>query len=142
MTIALSAEAQPPQLGSSLGWDLHAQGASRRPTDVLTKREGNGLARAHRVPLAHARCPVLNGYISEQVQRLGRIRRLARSLSRVPIYGPILMLLGHHRCHASVALRKEKRYRRKTPKQLAQEAIFEAMWASGGCDGRLHVSRR
>lgn len=26
---------------------------------------------------------------------------------------------------------KEKRYRRKTPKQLAQEAIFEAMWASG-----------
>ncbi|OLP79618.1 hypothetical protein AK812_SmicGene40083 [Symbiodinium microadriaticum] len=26
---------------------------------------------------------------------------------------------------------KEKRYRRKTPRQLAQEAIFDAMWASG-----------
>ena len=26
---------------------------------------------------------------------------------------------------------KEKRYRRKTPKQLAQEAIFDAIWASG-----------
>lgn len=26
---------------------------------------------------------------------------------------------------------KEKKYRRKTPKQLAQEAIFDAIWASG-----------
>jgi hypothetical protein len=26
---------------------------------------------------------------------------------------------------------QEKKYRRKTPKQLAQEAIFDAIWASG-----------
>ena len=37
-------------------------------------------------------------------------------------------------CDLSRALSKtaqEKRYRRKTPRQLAQEAIFDAMWASG-----------